>query len=693
MKKDFYCNNNDVCIVGIGCVLPEANNPKAFWDNILNGHCSIREMPEERFKKHLYFSSDKNEEDKAYSNKAAFISDDQLKETCKNSGLDFSNNNRLQIMSIEATRQALSCLRSGSLKKAQKNTSVFLGCMEMEESFILEKIFLHRERSFKEYIKRGRLKNGKRIFEAIKKHFNKDDKFNERAKIASAFTTSVLNAIKKRFDIGGEGILIDAACASSLAALDVAVGALRSYKTDLVITGGIEGNLSVETFVLFSKVGAMSAGICHPFDKSADGLSQGEGAVIFILQRVEDALRDKNKIYGVVRSVGGSSDGRSSSLFSPSLGGQILAYERAYDGIDKKSVDYIECHGTGTKIGDAMEIKSLNEFFNKGRIPIGSIKSLIGHTKAAACAASILKCILMLENKVIPPSKYIKSSLAPQSGAVYLNNAPVNILRKDKPLRFGISSFGFGNINYHFILDEFRGGDKLIRLEKNKIPQEKISIIGNGFAQPDKINIKSLATSFKIPLKSIPSIDKTQLLALASVVDAFERSNIDINSFDKERVSVIAAFSLGLDFALDFVERIRYFEFKDALDFVDKKSLDYMVNYKNRFPVITEDTGHGVLNNVIAGRICNAFDFKGKNFNVDSDLCSFPAALGIAVREIERWGNIIILVFCDEKLNKTKTRVERNNISCLLLAPLSLAKKNNYPIFKLIKEVNYNEQL
>ena len=688
MKNHYY--NGDICIVGIGCVLPGADNPSDFWNNILNGNCLIREMPAERFNTRLYLSKDKKGEDKAYSNKAAFIENSKLKKICENSGLDFSKNHRLQIMAMEATRQALSCLRPDSLKRVQKNTSLFLGCMEMEESFVLEKIFLNSEKSLREYIKRGRLKDGKRIFEAIKKHFNKGDEFNQLAKIASVLTTSVLNAIKKRFNIGGEGVLIDAACASSLAALDVATGALKSYKTDLAITGGMEGNLGVDTFVLFSKVGAMSAGICQPFDESADGLSQGEGAVIFAFQRMEDALRDKNKIYGVVRSTGGSSDGKSSSLFSPSLGGQILAYERAYYGIDKKSVDYIECHGTSTKIGDAMEIKSLNKFFDNGRIPIGSVKSLIGHTKSAAGAAGLLKCILMLENKVIPPSKYIKSSLAPRNGTVYLNNTPINILRKDRPLRFGISSFGFGNINYHLVLDEFRDSDKSIRSGEKRIPREKISIIGNGFARPDKIDIKSPVARFKIPLQSIASIDRVQLLALTSVIDAFERSNIDINSLNKERVSVIAASSLGLDFALDFVERIRYFELKDALNFVDKKTLDYMMNYKNRFPVVTEDTGHGVLNNVIAGRICNAFDFKGKNFNVDSDLCSFPAALNIAVREIKRSGDIIILIFCDEKLNKIKTRVERKNISCLLLSSLSLAKKNNYPILKLIKDVNYN---
>lgn len=689
MKNQYY--NGDICIVGIGCVLPGANNPSDFWKNISNSNCLIGKMPEERFNPRLYLSEDRVAEDKAYSNRAAFVEDGDLRNICKNSGEDFSKNKRLQIMSLEAASQALSCLRSGSLKKARENTSAFLGCMEMEEAFVLEKIFLNSKNELKKYIGKGGLRDEARILKAIEKYFNKSGKISLPERTASVLTTSVLSAIKKKFNLAGEGVLIDAACASSMAAIDAAIEALRNYDASLALTGGMEGNLGADTFVLFSKVGAMSAGVCHPFDRSADGLSQGEGAVIFVLQRIEDALRDKNKIYGIVKSMGGSSDGRSSSLFSPSLGGQLLAYERAYDGIDRDSVDYIECHGTGTKIGDAMEIRSLNSFFNKGKIPIGSVKSLIGHTKGAAGAAGLLKCILMLENRVIPPSKYIKSSLAPQDGTVYLNTAPVGISGKNKPLRFGVSSFGFGNINYHLVLDEFRDGGKASEAAKNMPSEEKISIIGNGFADPDKVDIKPVAARFKIPAQGAASIDRIQLSALVGVADAFENASIDINSLDKERVSVIAASALGLDSALDFVERIRYFELEDALDFADKKTLNYMMGYKNRFPAVTEDTGHGVLNNVIAGRICNVFNFKGKNFNVDSDFSSFPAALNIALREIRKSGNIVILVFCDEKMNKIRTRIERGGVFCILLAPLSLAKKNNYPIIKLVSRANYEE--
>lgn len=691
MKKTFY-NNNDICIIGIGCVLPGSNNPDEFWENILKGSCFIERLPEDRFKSDIYLKQNENEEDKICSNIAGFVKEKQLERICKKSNLNRLKNNRLQIMLFESIRQALACLKTDSLKNLKTNSPIFLGCMGINEKLILEKFFLNNKKSIKEYIKKSRIKNGQHIFEAIRKYCHKD-KITKKDKIASIIGTSFIDSAKRKFGIKGEGAFIDAACASSLAAIDASVNALKNYKTDFAITGGIESNLRPDTFILFSKISALSSNKCLPFDKKSDGLSQGEGAVIFILQRMEDAIKDKNKIYGIIKSIGGSSDGKDSSLFSPSLSGQLLAYEKAYEGLDKKIVSYVECHGTGTKIGDSIEVKSLNEFFDGKKIPIGSIKSLIGHTKGAAGAAGLLKCILAMGNKTIPPSKYIKSPMISKKNGVYINKKPVLFSNKEKPLRFGISSFGFGNTNYHIVLDEFKSNFKIIQpIKKIKTADENtIAIIGNYSVKNNKNNLKLVSEKFKIFPKSFASIDKMQLLALSATDNAFKKSNIKIDYLDKKNVSVISASSLGLNSTFDIIDRITVFEFKNALKFLDKKSLNLMIGYKDRFPEITEDTGPGVLNNVIAGRICNVFDFKGKNFNVDSDFNSFPAALNIAIKELQKNEGIIILISSTEKLNKTKTRIERDNISCTLLSTLALAKKENYPIYRLIKKVKYHE--
>ncbi|MFH1558918.1 MAG: beta-ketoacyl synthase N-terminal-like domain-containing protein, partial [Patescibacteria group bacterium] len=169
MKKTPYYNN-DICIVGFGCVLPDANNPSEFWRNILAGRCSIRKVPEERWSSRLYFSRDKDESDKTYSNFAAFVDNGQIQILGKNLGLDFSKNNRLQIMALEAARQALGSL-TATLEKARKNTSVFLGCMELDEAFTLEKFYRHNKDSLKKFIAKNNLKNQRQILAEIKEYF------------------------------------------------------------------------------------------------------------------------------------------------------------------------------------------------------------------------------------------------------------------------------------------------------------------------------------------------------------------------------------------------------------------------------------------------------------------------------------------------------------------------------------------
>lgn len=680
---------NDICIVGRGCVLPEASRPEEFWTNIISGTCSIRQMPEERFDKRLYFSRERLAKDKSYSSYAGFVDDEDLKKISKRLGLVFSRNRRLEIMSLEATRQAFACLKQ-KRKKILENTTLFIGCMEASDGFSLENFFAFNKKFLKQYIQKSNIKSKKKAFDAIEQYFNHE--VDDALQIDAVLTTSVIDVLKKKFHLKGEGVLVDAACASSLAAIESAVDALKNYETDMAVTGGIESNLRPDSFVLFSKVGALSEKRCLPFDEQTDGLSQGEGAVIFVLQRMEDALRDGNTIYGIIRSVGSASDGNSSSLFSPSIEGQLLSYDRAYQSIDPQSIDYIECHGTGTKLGDKTEINSLNAFFKK-KIPIGSVKSLVGHTKGSAGAVGLLKCLLLMEQKIIPPTRYITSSMAPQNGNVYVNKRPLSLRKKSKhkALRCGVSAFGFGNINYHVVVEEWKKEGK-IKSQLMLQEPETIVVIGEGIAVYKDIDSDVLVRQFNIPPKSIASIDKIQLLALSAVQDAFEKSHIAIDSLKKESVSVLSASIIGLESALHFSYRIITAEFEKVFDPSDENMKKMFAKYKDRFPEVTEDTGPGILNNVIAGRICNTFDFKGKNFNVDADFNSFASALKLAKRELQKNDGIVILVFCREKLDtERKYILRKDEVSCLLLTTLRRAKEESYPIQKLIQSIRYDE--
>ena len=232
------------------------------------------------------------------------------------------------------------------------------------------------------------------------------------------------------------------------------------------------------------------------------------------------------------------------------------------------------------------------------------------------------------------------------------------------------------------MLDEFLGDGEMIKRGSSEAVDSCV-VLGRSSMSLGKIDFNLITSKFKIPPQSFSCIDKVQLQALTAAADAFEKSNIEIDSLEKDKVSVISTSCLGLDSALGFVERIRHFEFNDSLAF--------LVNHKNKFPKVTEDTGVGVLNNVIAGRVCNMFDFRGKNFNVDSDFNSFAVALNIAIQELLEEGGLIVLLSCEEKLNKEEVIVEREKITCLILSTLGLAKEKNYPIREIIKKIDYYE--
>ncbi|EKE19127.1 MAG: erythronolide synthase, partial [uncultured bacterium] len=216
MKNLYY--KNDVCVVGIGCVLPDANNVHEFWNNVLNGHCSIESIPDDRWKKDLYFSSDKNEKDKSYSHVGAFVKNNQLETIIKKHKLQSIGSNRLHAMTFEATTQALECLNSTFLLGSSKNTSVFLGCMEIDEALTKEKFFSYNKESLQDYVEKNNPKSKDQILDKIENHFISSSLSKDDSLIASTLTTSVIDLIKQKFNLQGEGALVDAACASSLAA-------------------------------------------------------------------------------------------------------------------------------------------------------------------------------------------------------------------------------------------------------------------------------------------------------------------------------------------------------------------------------------------------------------------------------------------------------------------------------------------
>ncbi|MDP3765008.1 MAG: beta-ketoacyl synthase N-terminal-like domain-containing protein [Nanoarchaeota archaeon] len=674
-------NQDDACIVGIGCILPGSPNPELYWKNIIRGKSLFRQLPKERINRKLYLSNDRNAEDKTYSLDASFVPEYVIKNLCKSLKLDYSKVPRLQVMSLEAARQAISGIDKKFLKS--KKISAVIGCGWLDEGSSYYQL-IEEQASLEEYIRKSARKNqdkAKAIF-AVRNFFSELKK-NLKPPLDVSFTTSLFRNIKNKFGIKVDGCLIDAACASSLAAMDVAVKKLKSRQADIVITGGIDSNLAPENFVVFSKTGTLAQNGCYPFDKKSDGIALGEGAVIFALQRLGDAIKEDNKIYGIVRSIGSSSDGRGSSLFSPSVAGQVRALNQAYKELGVKVLDYIECHGTGTVIGDTTELQSLDKLLKKSKkVPIGSVKALIGHTKAAAGAASLLKCILAIIHKELPPSPYFNKIIS-GSNKVYINKNSIKINKKAMPMRLGISSFGFGGINYHLVLDEFAG--KSVKSSNNSNYQKDVAIVGFSYVPRGSIKNYIENNIFNIPPNSVPHIDDLQMQALIAVLVALNNSNINLKNIGKERISVISGSCIAIDMLRFLSKRLRHFEF-NGIPRLGKEIKELLVKHKEKYPSVSEDTGPGTLNNVIAGRVCNIFDFWGKSFNVDADFNSFASALQAGILEVQQdSSDLVVVIGSEEKLSKSGTHVDRNGVACLLLASPRLSGMERYPVLSIIK--------
>ena len=203
---------------------------------------------------------------------------------------------------------------------------------------------------------------------------------------------------------------MDAACASSMAAVLDACRLLQTRQVDVMLAGATDRTMDPATFAKFSAIGALSPSHSSPFDARANGFVMGEGAGVLVLKRLSDAIRDDDEIFSVIRGIGGSSDGRGKGITAPSQRGQIQAIARAYSqaGYPASSVELVEAHGTSTKVGDATELSTLSRLWTgvegTGNVAVGSIKSQIGHLKAAAGIAGIMKSVMALHHRTIPPS-------------------------------------------------------------------------------------------------------------------------------------------------------------------------------------------------------------------------------------------------------------------------------------------------
>lgn len=312
-----------------------------------------------------------------------------------------------------------------------------------------------------------------------------------------------VDELSRHLGIGGPRFAVDTACASSLYALAAAERILQQGQADHIIVLGLNAYLPAFLFIGFSKIQAMSrTGTILPFSEDANGIVLGEGVGAILLEKRSSARKYGRKPLATVRAIGLSADGREGTVFTPGREGQKLAYERAYTDTLRSEIDYIEAHGTGTPLGDAAEIDCLGEFFQAGgvkNLALGSVKSLIGHSLAAAGIASIIKSLEMLRTKVIPPHISVRPSLRLKDSCLTLSKEAKTLVFQNRPMRVGINSLGFGGANAHVILEEWRDQDDEAVPQAPKVNRVAIVAADIQFGQSEAFPKRPDHESIKYP--------------------------------------------------------------------------------------------------------------------------------------------------------------------------------------------------
>ncbi len=441
-----------VAIVGIGGIFPGSPDLESFWGHINSGRSVARDVPEGRWMipAGAAYSPEIAATDKVYSRRGCFI--EGLPSAAELPGLSIAPEllegvDPLFHLLIQAGKRAFDDGQTAAIDRDRIGVIIGNLALPCETSSLLTRNMLGRT-------------------------------FEERllGSAPPAEPTSALNRfpaglpaglLAQALGLGGGCFTLDAACASSLYAIKLAADELLAGRADAMLSGGVSRPDPLFTQMGFSQLRALSRrGICSPFDASGDGLVVGEGAGLFLLKRTEDAIAQGDRIYGVIRGIGLAND-VGGSLLAPMTEGQLRAMRAAYTraGWNPQDVDLIECHATGTPVGDAVEVASLKELWGADASAdrscvIGSVKSNIGHLLTAAGGAALTKVLLAMQHETLPPTANFNTAqpgMALESSPFRVLSAAQSWQRRSEatPRRAAVSAFGFGGINAHLLVEEW----------------------------------------------------------------------------------------------------------------------------------------------------------------------------------------------------------------------------------------------
>ncbi len=539
-----------IAIIGMACIFPGAANLSSYWDNIQKGVDAISEVPPARLAS-VFFDPDSTAPNRFYCRRGGFVDDyvdfDPLAYGVMPKAAQGADPD--QLLSLRVGTEAL---RDAGLLDTDFNrqkTGVILGrgnylsagTLRLEQHVRLVQQTLQNLKELIPDITPGQLEQVHRQISAQLTDYGPDT-------AVGLVPNLVASRLANRLDLKGPAYTVDAACASTLLAVEQSCQSLRRGETDLMVAGGLHFTHDLTFWSIFCQLGAFSrTDSIRPMSANADGILAGEGIGIVVLKRLRDAVADGNRIYAVIKGVACASDGRGSSLMAPSVSGQLLALQRSWEqtAIDKNALGLIEAHGTGTPAGDVAELETLQRFFGAAsagespRAGLGSVKSMIGHTMAAAGAAGLIKAALSVYQGVLP------MSLHAQQPNPLLEKTRFRLLAKTEPWQCkreqriaAVNAFGFGGINAHLILSGHSSTSDSVT--------DAVVPIANGGKRPavDELRVINKCNVLRLSANS-----------QAALLEKLARRDLTTNSNDTWRVAILSPTEKRLELAKTIIEK------------------------------------------------------------------------------------------------------------------------------------------
>jgi acyl transferase domain-containing protein/acyl carrier protein len=476
-------DSEPIAIIGMSCLFPMAPDVDAFWRNIVGKVDAVTDPPPESWDPESYYDPDSTDPDRIYCKRGGFLGNlARFDPIANNVPPNSVGGEPDQWLALQLARDAL--IDAGypePEESIRRKTGVILGrgatfnggtAISVQHSLVITQTLKILKALHPEY--------DDAQIEALRVGLRSNLPAMGSEIVPGLVPNIVAGRISNRLDLMGPSYTIDAACASSVVAVQNGVRDLATGDCDMVLAGGAQVWTPMPMLSVFCQLNALShRQQIRPFDKDADGTILGEGVGVIVLKRLKDAERDGDRVYAVITGVAVASDGRGLGVMAPRLEGEELAIRRAYEaaGVSPDTIGLIEAHGTGTAVGDLTEIQALARVFGprSGRLPsvaLGTVKSMISHTVPAAGVAGIIKAALALHFKVIPPTLHCDEP----NPRFELDKTPFYISTETRPWisggpeprRAGVSAFGFGGVDSHVVLEEY-------------LPAEERALARNGF--------------------------------------------------------------------------------------------------------------------------------------------------------------------------------------------------------------------